>query len=196
MPYPRGASPNFLLDVANLFLADLGAPALAVANRFVASTNMANGAYTIANQASADGLARNVVATISAVTGNDTPGSILITGTGADGRALTETLALTAGGTATGLKCFATVTSIVQSGWVITSGNDTIVIGTGNRVQLPAAIKQRPAVSATSQVKLVMLGTSFVAVSAGINADIAQCWVDGAAGTYDGTKKLLAFIAR
>jgi hypothetical protein len=195
MAYPRAATPQYGLDLANLFLADLGAPALAVANRFVVSVNMANGAYTVANPGSSDGLARNLVATITAVTGNDTPGSILITGTGADDRALTETLALAAGATATGLKCFKTVTSIVQSGWVINTGNDTIVIGTGNKIGLPAAVTRKPAVVAAG-IKLVMLGTSFVAVSAGINADPAQNWIDGSAGTYDATKKLLAFIAR
>lgn len=197
MPYPRALQPQYGLDVANLFLADLGTPALASNNRFVTSTNMKVGAYTIANPSSADGLARNIAVAITGVTGNDTAGSIVITGTGADDRALTETLALTDGVGGTGLKCFKTVTSIVGSGWVINTGNDTLVIGTGNKIQLPAAIRQRPAISATSQIKLVMLGTSFVAVSAGFSAtDLSQCWVDGSGGTYDGSKRLLAFISR
>ena len=197
MPYPRSANPNYGLDVANCFIASLGAPALADADQFVVSVAMANGAYTLAAGVHSDGLSRNLVATISAVTGNDTPGSILITGTGADGRALTETLALVAGSTATGLKCFKTVTSIVQSGWVINTGNDTIVIGEGDKIALPPAIRQKPQVAASTQVFMVVLGTALVAVSAGFDAaDISKCWVDATAGTYDGSKKLYAFIYR
>jgi hypothetical protein len=195
MGYPRHIKPNYGLDVANCFVASLGAPALASANRYVTSTNMKVGAYTVANAASADGLARNLVATITAVTGNDTPGVLVITGTGADDRALTETLTLVAGGTATGLKCFKTVTSIVGSGWVINTGNDTIVVGTGNKIQLPKAVHQSPA-AVTAGVFMVVLGTSVVAVSAQIDDDISKSWVDASAGTYDGSKKLYAFVLR
>ena len=195
--YPRAARPNVALDLANVYAADLGAPALAVANRFVVSVNMANGEYTIANPSSADGLARNVVATITAVTGNDTPGSILITGTDANDQPLTETLALVAGGTATGVKAFKTVTSIVQSGWVINTGNDTIVIGTGNLVGLPAAVRTSPAITASTQIFLVLLGTAPVAITATFDAtELAKNTINASAGTYDGTKRLIALIRR
>lgn len=108
----------------------LNAATAAVANQFVTSTNMANGAYTIANggaMPTAGG--RKVVATITGVTGNDTPGSITIVGTDALGSVLTETLALVAGGTATSTRVFYSITSITQAGWTISGGNDTIVIG-------------------------------------------------------------------
>lgn len=109
----------------------LAAATSAVTNRFVASVNMANGAYTIANASPSFAGGVLIVATITGVTGNDTPGSILVTGTDLNGNVISETIALVAGGTATGTKVFRTVTSIVQSGWVINGGNDTIVIGHG-----------------------------------------------------------------
>ena len=102
----------------------------AVTNRFVTSVNMANGNYTLANTTmpTTPG-ARRLVATITGVTGNDTPGTIAITGTDLRGAAQTETLALVAGGTATSAKFWVTVTQITQAGWTINGGNDTIVIG-------------------------------------------------------------------
>jgi hypothetical protein len=104
----------------------------AVSNRFVVSTNMFNGAYTIANPSSADGRARNVTVLQTIVaTGTDTPGTVLVTGTNVDGKVQTETLTPVGGSTVSGVLPFQTVTSIVGSGWVIAGGNDTIVFGTG-----------------------------------------------------------------
>lgn len=101
----------------------------AVTNRFVASTNMANGAYTIANASPAWSGGCRITATITGVTGNDTPGTLTVVGTDLAGNAITETITLVAGGTATGSKVFRTVTSATQAGWVISGGNDTIVVG-------------------------------------------------------------------
>ena len=107
----------------------LTAATAAVTNRFVTSTNMANGAYTLANTTMPTDGGRLITATITAVTGNDTPGTITVVGTDLRGEALTEVITLTAGGSATGSSVFRTVTSITQAGWVINTGNDTIVIG-------------------------------------------------------------------
>lgn len=107
----------------------LSASTAAVTNRFVASTNMANGAYTVANASPPWQGGTRIVATITPVTGNDTPGTITVVGTDLAGNALTEIITLVAGGTATGAKVFRTVTSITQAGWVINTGNDTIVVG-------------------------------------------------------------------
>ncbi len=112
----------------------LTAATAAVTNRFVTSTNMANGAYTLANTTTGTEGARQVVATITGVGGNDTPGTIAIVGTDSNGGAINETLTLVAGGTATSTRAFKTVTSITQAGWVIVSTNDTIVIGTSAAV--------------------------------------------------------------
>ena len=109
----------------------LSAATAAVTNRFVTSVNMANGAYTLAATTQPTEGARKIVATITGVTGNDTPGTITIVGTDALGGSLTEVLTLVAGGTATSTRAFLTVASITQAGWVINGGNDTIVIGCG-----------------------------------------------------------------
>lgn len=108
---------------------DINASTAAVTNRFVASVNMANGAYTVANASPTYPGGTRVVATITGVTGNDTPGTIAVVGTDLSGNALTETITLVAGGTATGTRVFRTITSITQAGWVINGGNDTIVVG-------------------------------------------------------------------
>ena len=107
----------------------ISASTAAVTNRFVASTNMVNAAYTIANASPPWQGGCFVVATITGVTGNDTPGTITIVGTGLNGQPVTEVLALVAGASATSANVFKTITSITQAGWVINGGNDTIVIG-------------------------------------------------------------------
>lgn len=107
----------------------LSASTAAVANRFVASTNMVVGTYTVANPSPAWQGGCFITATITGVTGNDTPGTLIVVGTDLAGNAITETITLVAGGTATGAKVFRTVTSVTGAGWVINGGNDTIVVG-------------------------------------------------------------------
>ena len=109
----------------------ISAATAAVTNRFVASVNMANGAYTIANASPTFAGGVQIVATITAVTGNDTPGTLTVVGTDLAGNVVTEVITLVAGGTATGSKVFRSVTSATQAGWVINTGNDTIVVGHG-----------------------------------------------------------------
>ncbi len=101
----------------------------AVTNRFVTSTNMANGTYTVANASPTWSGGCLVTATITGVGGNDTPGTLTIVGTGVNGQALTEVLTLVAGSTATSSNAFRTITSLTQAGWVIVSTNDTIIVG-------------------------------------------------------------------
>lgn len=98
-----------------------------VANKIVTTTNMIVGAYSIA--------ANPVVPaylsiTVSAVTGNDTMGTITFVGTDANGLAQTEIVTPVAAGVAYSTKVFKTVTTATGAGWVINTGNDTIVIGT------------------------------------------------------------------
>ncbi len=193
--FPGGAElgDGIAAHLKALICVALDNPALASANRFVVSVNMANGAYTIANASSSDGLARNVVATITGVTGNDTAGSILVTGTDIRDEVITETIAMTAGVGGTGTKAFKTVTSIVQSGWVINTGNDTIVIGTGTVIGLPVKV------AAAGDAVMTALGTAIVAatVVAGgalpTNA-ISDSTIDASAATYDGAKDLRVFL--
>jgi hypothetical protein len=107
----------------------LAASTAAVTNRFVTSVNMANGAYTVANASPAFQGGVNITATITGVTGNDTPGTLTVVGTDLAGNVITEVITLVAGGAATGAKVFRTVTSVTQAGWTINGGNDTIVVG-------------------------------------------------------------------
>jgi hypothetical protein len=102
----------------------------AVTNRFVTSTNMKVGAYTVANATmpTTPG-ARRVTVTHTAVTGNDTLGTITVTGTDLRGAVITDVITPLAGTVATSTKFFVTVTDVVGAGWVINTGNDTIVVG-------------------------------------------------------------------
>ena len=105
----------------------------AVTNRLVTSTNMKVGAYTVANSGlSPWGGPFTVTATITAVTGNDTAGTLTVVGVGLSGQALTEVITLTDGVGGTGTKIFRSVSSITGAGWVINTGNDTIVVGVGD----------------------------------------------------------------
>jgi hypothetical protein len=108
---------------------NIAATTAAVTNRFVTSTNMKVGAYTIANASPVWQGGCFVTATITAVTGNDTAGTLAVVGTDLTGAAQTETITLTDGVGGTGTLVFRTVTSITGAGWVINTGNDTIVVG-------------------------------------------------------------------
>lgn len=196
----RAFPPGRGLDVANCYVADLGAPALASVNRFVTSVNMANGSYTVANASPADGQARNVTATVTQQGGvNDTVGTITVTGTDVAGQALTETISLVQNSIATGTKCFKTVTSVVQAGWTAGGTADTITVGFGNRIGLPAAVRAKPAVSVGTQIPFCVLGSAIVVATVGYDADrddISLNYVDASGGTYDGSKRLFAFVIR
>src|SRR5580765_7305491 len=104
------------------------APA-ASANRFVTSTNMIVGAYTVAVATMPTTGARHITVTHTAKTGVDTLGTITVTGTNLAGATVTEVITPLNGTTATGVKYFNTVTAIVGAGWVISGGNDTITVG-------------------------------------------------------------------
>lgn len=110
--------------------AHLAAATSAVADQFVVSTGMKVGAYTVANSGAmpTEG-ARRITVTHTAVTGNDTLGTITVVGTDLAGAAISEVITPVAGGTATGTLWFRTVTSVTGAGWVINTGNDTITVG-------------------------------------------------------------------
>lgn len=101
----------------------------AVTNRYVASTNMKVGAYTLANTTpvwSGGGL---VTITHTTVVTTDTLGTVVIVGVDLAGASRTETLTPVADSTVTGTIPFRTITSITGVGWVIVGSNDTIVAG-------------------------------------------------------------------
>lgn len=105
------------------------APA-ASANRFVVSQSMLNGAYTLTGTLTMPTPgARKVTVTHTAVSTVDTLGVITVTGTGLAGQTLTDVITPLNGTVATGTKSFATITSIVGSGWTAVAGADSVVIG-------------------------------------------------------------------
>lgn len=102
----------------------------AVTNRFVASANMKVGTYTIANASPVWSGGCLVTVTHTQVGGvTDTLGTIAVVGTDLNGQTITETITPLDGTVATGTKVFRTVVSVTGAGWVIDTGNDTIVVG-------------------------------------------------------------------
>lgn len=170
----------------------IGQPALSDDDRFVTAVDMQATAYTIANAASADGLARNILITHTAGDTADTLGDAVIVGTDVNDEALTETITIVAGTTTAGTKCFKTVTSITTADWVIDDVDgtaDTIKFGTGNLVGLPEVI------AAQANVDLTTLGTAIIeATVTADGTDVSKCTVDASTGTYDGIKKLRVWI--
>lgn len=130
-------------------------PNAAVTNRYIVSTNMLVGAYTIANSGlPGDGLCHPVTVAHTTATGTDTLGTILFTGLDLDGRTITETITPVADSAATGTKAFKQVLSAVGSGWVINGGNDTIIAGFANVLGFPECIV------AAADILFVALGTA------------------------------------
>ena len=111
----------------------IAAATAADTDRFVTTTNMKVGAYTVANSGTMPTAgARHVTVTHTAGDTADTLGTIVVVGTDLDGVALTETLTPSSGTTVTGTKWFKTVTSVTGAGWVIDGSegtNDTLVVG-------------------------------------------------------------------
>jgi len=102
----------------------------AVANRYVTSTNMKVGAYTLANTTPVWAGAALVTVTHTEVGGGvDTLGTIVVVGVDLSGQTRTDTITPVNGTVATGTIPFRTITSITGVGWVIGTGNDTIVVG-------------------------------------------------------------------
>src|SRR4051812_30140059 len=120
------------MPVANAFtFSHLAAATTAVTNQFVTSANMKVGTYTLANAgAMPTAGARRVTVTHTQVGGvTDTLGTVTVTGTDLTGATISEAIVPLSGTVATGTLYFATVTSVVGAGWVINTGNDTIVVG-------------------------------------------------------------------
>lgn len=114
---------------------NLAVATVATANRFVTTTNMIVGAYTLANTTMPTMGARLITVTHTTVAvGTDTLGTIDVVGTDLAGNVLSETITPLTDAVATGTKWFRTVTSVTGVGWVIAGGNDTIVVGCGARV--------------------------------------------------------------
>lgn len=102
----------------------------AVTNRIVTSANMKVGTYTIANASPVWSGGALITVTHTQVGGvTDTLGTIVVAGKDLAGQTITETLTPVSASTVTGTKIFRSVTSVTGVGWVIDTGNDTIVVG-------------------------------------------------------------------
>ncbi len=108
---------------------NITATTVAVTNRYVTSTNMKVGTYTLANTTPAWQGAALVTVTHTTVVNTDTLGTIAVVGVDLAGDTRTDTITPVADNTATGTIPFRTITSITGAGWVINGTNDTLVCG-------------------------------------------------------------------
>jgi hypothetical protein len=132
---------------------NISAATAAVANRFVTSTNMKVGTYTIVNSGVATWAGGFLVTlTHTGVTGTDTLGTVTIVGVDMAGAAQTEVITPVADSLVTGTKIFRSITSATGAGWVINTGNDTLVIGNAAGAYLVAGSGQLHAVVLNNSV--------------------------------------------
>ena len=142
-----------VIDRAHLAHYSPGALAAIDDDYFVANVAMKVGAYTIVtgHGATPNSAARNVVAFVTKVSGTlDTMGTLLVTGKNLAGATITETIT-PAEGAVSGVKAFASITSIVGAGWVRDAGagsEDTVKIGYGDVVGLPDMLSHNTVLAA------------------------------------------------
>lgn len=137
----------------------IAASTAAVANRFVTSTTMRVGTYTLANSTPTWAGGCLVTVTHTTATGTDTLGTIEVVGIGLDQQAQSETITPLADTVATGLKVFRSITSITGVGWVQQGGvTDTIVMGVaaGNYVVGSSGTLRGIAVNSTAAATVVI----------------------------------------
>ena len=170
-------------------LVSFGAALLADVDKVVVSVDMKVGAYTIAAQPD---IPRNITVTVTATDTADTMGTVVVVGTDIEGQPITETITPAAGSTVAGTKAFKTVTSVTGAGWVVDAAEgtkDKITVGIGTALGLPFKIIDN------GQVLLGVVGTALVApVVAHSDRVVSECTVDLSAGTYNGTKAVMAFV--
>lgn len=145
-------SPGVLTTLGTGVMYTPGSPVVDDVDYYVASTNMKNGAYTLAKTAPDCG-ARNVTVTQTAGDTEDTNGTITVTGTNLAGEVISEVITPNAGETVAGAKAFASITSIVGAGWAIDAAegtNDTITVGFGALIGLPDKLADTAQVLAAS----------------------------------------------
>lgn len=175
-----------------LFGDDLGAPDVLTDNHFLLSVNMQATAYTLDNTTlPADNPPRNLIVTHTQVGGvSDTLGDLVADGTDFEDNVIQETITISDGGVATGVKAFKTVTALTTASWVIDTTEDTIEVGLGNLLGLSQLL------TAADQVFLailagVTLAPDAITVSASL---IEENTVDLNGGTYDSSKEARVMI--
>ncbi len=168
---------------------NLGKPALEDDDNCVATTDMANGTYTIAAQPD---VARNLRVTITQQGGqNDTMGKLNIVGKDILGNVIEEEITPTVNTTTDGDKAFAEITSITQSGWVVSSASnfDQIKIGYHEKIGLPVAL------SSIDNVLLCLFHRAVDAATAAVGdpATVEETTLT-VAGTYNGARVMQVLV--
>jgi len=182
--YAKTDVSGVLTDLKSVVHRLVGSPAVPDVDFLVVSTNMKVGTYTLAQTVLA--VARNVTITVVKADAFDTPGTVLVTGTGINGASLTETI-IPADGLAVGLKAFKTIVSIVGDGWVIGGGTDQISFGFGDVLGLPDKLAQntvlfaafnavREAVAPTVTFSSTVLALNTVDLNSASNGSTVEVW--------------------
>jgi hypothetical protein len=163
----------------------LGAPIAADDDRVVTAVDWGDGSLTIAAQPD---VPRNVTAVLVDANTSITAGVLTITGEDTAGRTIVETMTLPTL-TLTGTKLFAKIDSVVISGTAgsVDAGTDQLKVGVGNVIGTPSDL------AASSEVLHVYLGGARQA-SPTVTTGVSLSGIDASAGTYDGSKLLLAII--
>lgn len=176
---------NDIAEEPKLFMnVFMGQPAVAAATTIVAALDpVADGALTIAAQPDCP---RNLTVTITDAN-NSVTTTTTITGKDPQGRTIVEVAkcVLGTGKVFTGTKIFASVTSAVVSGTSGAASGDTVSVGIGSVIGLPTDINNATAVGH------VYLGGARQ-TSPVIATGISTSGVNASAGTYNGTKALMA----
>ncbi len=172
-----------------LYADDLGAPDVADPNYFLISVVMQATAYTLDQTAlAADNPPRNVTVAHTTDTTTDTLGNVVIVGTDVNDASITETMAVSADGTATGSKAFKTIVSITTAGWVQAGGvSDLIVAGFGTLCGLSAVHTTADEVGWPATLAGLARTPDSVAVSATL---VEENTISLSGGTYDSSKEL------
>ena len=172
-----------------LYADDLGAPDLADPNYFLISTVMLATAYTLDQTTlAADNPPRNVTVTHTTDTTTDTLGNVVIIGTDVNDSSITETMAVSADGVATGTKAFKTIVSVTTAGWVQAGGvSDLLEVGFGTLCGLSAVHANADEVGWPAMLAGLARTPDSVAVSASL---VEENTISLSGGTYDSSKKL------
>ncbi len=168
---------------------NLGKPAVEDDDNCVALEEMKNGAYTIAAQPD---VPRNIVAEVEQDTAPDTKGKVVITGYDILGNKITEEITPGADSTAVpGNKAFASVESIIGSGWAASNAGDedSIKFGYGEKIGLPIAL------STIDNVLLCLFDRAVDAATAAVGdpPTVAETTLI-IHGTYNGAKVMQVLV--
>ncbi|MFP4588061.1 MAG: hypothetical protein ACLFMQ_01670 [Desulfohalobiaceae bacterium] len=171
---------------------DLGKPEASDDDKFVASTKMQNDEYTLAN--TKPDVPRNILVTVTQNTANDTMGELTVTGKDANDNEIEEVIEPNADSTKEGDLAFAEITSIVGSGWSAsgTDEEDSIKIGTGNKLGLPIELSDK----ANILVNIVDNAIQTYTAAVSDPATLAGTTIDAqsGSGSYDGSNAVRVLV--